>query len=917
MPRFAATVEIAPGADLTADPAGWPWVDVSAYLRQTSPVEIRRGRADETSTADAATLRLTLDNRDGRFTRLNPSGPWYGALGRGTPIRVFVDAGDGPSTRFTGHLSELPPRWDVRGNNRWATIVADGVIRRLAQADAIASPLRAAIIASAPVAYWPLEDAPGSTTAASAIPGVAPARAVAVAAQGFARQIVRYGDTDGPAGSYPAAVFPEGFLGLAGRPPLLAVGAAWTVVAWVKFETSETTALSMRPLRINSTPPTSGGIGRWQFQVTENQVSVVAYDATGATLGFQQPFVSAPRLPFDGEWHMIGLSASTSGANVAYTLLWDDMTSSGTITGQQLPPVERVECIDHTFTAAQVSLRAASHIGVWSGAPTVADLLDAASAHEHELAVDRMTRVCTQAGVDFTAVEGADPSEPCGPQPLGTVLDILRDTEHTDGGILAERLDGGLSYVARSALVAAAHGAPVLEITVADSELQPDMDVSDTDTHTVTDATASREGGSTARLVDEARIATEGRYTRSDTVNVAVDGRLPDYAGWMLWQGRGDHYRYPVIPIHLAGTPALIPQWTAADIGSRVTIPDPPAPLPPEPIDVLIDGYSETITPWSWEVAITGSPAETWRVGTLDDPTFGRLDTAGSRLYTDVDATATSLVVETTQGPPWLTTASHPDEFPLDIEAAGERITVTGVVPWVRDAFGLTVSGGWGTADSGQAWVTGGGTAADFAVAGGWASHSLGANDSLRTTTVDVDLTDIDVYWTCRTPVTATGAQIVCELLTHYVDASNHYRWEVGFQPSGNVDIRIRRFVAGSGTVIVSAPAVATYAPNVPVSVRCQSRAGRMRMKSWRQSMVEPHGWSFDITDTTHVMGDLGFFSLLAGGNTNTKPVALEYADFRVVNIQEFAATRSVNGIAKTHPAGTAIRLWQPIVMGL
>lgn len=71
---------------------GDEWVDVTAYVRAASGIELSRGRPAQQSsaTADPAHLTLTLENVDGRFTPRNPRSAYYGLLTRNTPIRVSV-----------------------------------------------------------------------------------------------------------------------------------------------------------------------------------------------------------------------------------------------------------------------------------------------------------------------------------------------------------------------------------------------------------------------------------------------------------------------------------------------------------------------------------------------------------------------------------------------------------------------------------------------------------------------------------------------------------------------------------------------------------------------------------------------------------------------------------------------------------
>lgn len=75
---------------------GGTQTDVSSYVYQrdgvSPPVELQRGRADESATANPGSARWQWNNRDGRFSPANPLSPFYGLLGRNTPVRWSIPA---------------------------------------------------------------------------------------------------------------------------------------------------------------------------------------------------------------------------------------------------------------------------------------------------------------------------------------------------------------------------------------------------------------------------------------------------------------------------------------------------------------------------------------------------------------------------------------------------------------------------------------------------------------------------------------------------------------------------------------------------------------------------------------------------------------------------------------------------------
>ncbi|WP_406462949.1 hypothetical protein OHB07_16130 [Streptomyces sp. NBC_00111] len=69
---------------------GGVWTDITADVYTREPITITRGTADEATSADPSGCSLTLNNRAGKYSPRNPMSPYYGAIGRNTPVRVSV-----------------------------------------------------------------------------------------------------------------------------------------------------------------------------------------------------------------------------------------------------------------------------------------------------------------------------------------------------------------------------------------------------------------------------------------------------------------------------------------------------------------------------------------------------------------------------------------------------------------------------------------------------------------------------------------------------------------------------------------------------------------------------------------------------------------------------------------------------------
>ncbi|WP_406143308.1 hypothetical protein [Streptomyces anulatus] len=69
---------------------GVVWTDITADTYTRSPITITRGAADESSSLEHSKCDMELNNRLGKYSPRNPMSPYYGLIGRNTPVRVSV-----------------------------------------------------------------------------------------------------------------------------------------------------------------------------------------------------------------------------------------------------------------------------------------------------------------------------------------------------------------------------------------------------------------------------------------------------------------------------------------------------------------------------------------------------------------------------------------------------------------------------------------------------------------------------------------------------------------------------------------------------------------------------------------------------------------------------------------------------------
>lgn len=71
--------------------SGIGWTNVTADTLQRDDLVIHRGKADEASQVGPSSCSMSLNNANGKYSPRNPLSPYYGKIGRNTPIRVAIE----------------------------------------------------------------------------------------------------------------------------------------------------------------------------------------------------------------------------------------------------------------------------------------------------------------------------------------------------------------------------------------------------------------------------------------------------------------------------------------------------------------------------------------------------------------------------------------------------------------------------------------------------------------------------------------------------------------------------------------------------------------------------------------------------------------------------------------------------------
>ena len=624
--------------------------------------------ADSTSAWTQLTLTATSPS-NAAFARVRVFifSPAAGEVHHADDVTLATTAG---RYRFHGVVSSWPVTWDKSGADVTATVDAAGVMRRLSQAEPLESALRRGVATlDNVVGYWPCEDAAGATSLASGLSGHPAARLPSTGA------------------SKPAA-----FDGFAASAPIPTVGTGdWYAEVPTHAETGE---VQVRMLLAVPEDGLTQDTVLWQLQLASG--TVVNWNlevTTGGDLrlrGYSGSFVELHDtgvLAFDVNGRLLWLSVGLEEAGgVTMTISTLEVGESAATTETDslggIATVGRPLSVHVNSANLDMGDTAVGHILVQDEVTSASDMADEVAAYVGETAAARILRLAAEEGISCTLVGTAADAAALGPQGRRTALDLMREAEAADMGILYEPRDAaGLAYRTRTDLYAQE---PTLAPGYEAGEVAQ-IESTDDDQQTRNDVTAKREGGGSARAVDEdgtLGVTAIGRYSSDTTLNVETDEQLPAQAAWRLHLGTVDEARYPRLGVNLAapaftGDAAQTTAAVALDMGDKIRVTNPPAWLPPNNIEQLAQGLAEAIRPGAWTIEATCTPARPWDVGVYDEDEGAgesRYDTSGAELDAGVTSTATSIDVATTAGPTW-----GDADLPYDLNIGGERVTVTAI----------------------------------------------------------------------------------------------------------------------------------------------------------------------------------------------------------------------------------------------
>lgn len=576
--------------------------------------------------------------------------------------------------RMHGEMSEYKEKWDSTDAYAYVEAEAAGIRRRLEQGK---TPLKSAMfraitsggsLASPAVAYWSCEDVDGSTFLAGGL------------GDGTFMRIT--GTPELASSSVFDCSSPLPVPGTAIFKGLVPAHTATTEyqTRWLMSLPPGGEADNDILLRVVCT----GGTGIWWDMVyaTGGSLYVSVRDRDGVELDQTGPI----GFGIDGLPVRASLEMVQNGADVDVVLATLEPNagvyeaSGDTFTGITFG---RVTGVIVNPTAADLGT-VFGHISVQADATrNISDLGQELAAFANESAGDRVRRLCLEEGIEFRSIGNLNDGTKMGPQGQKAFLALLAECEASDGGgfVYEPRDVLGLGYRDRKSQY---NNTALLALEYDAGHISGDLWPAEDDPAARNDVTVTRDGGSSARVVQETGPMSVqpppdgiGRYDDAPSLSLYRDLDCPDQAGWRVFQGTVNEARYKVIRIALenprfTADSALTEAALAMDQGDLVTVSGMPARIPPELIEQQVIGYRETFDQFTHAIDFYCMPDAARQVAVYGTD---RYDSATTTLNEDLTTTETAVDIAVASGPLWTTSVGGG----FDIMIGGERMTVTAI----------------------------------------------------------------------------------------------------------------------------------------------------------------------------------------------------------------------------------------------
>lgn len=237
--------------------------------------------------------------------------------------------------------------------------------------------------------------------------------------------------------------------------------------------------------------------------------------------------------------------------------------------------------------------------------------------------------------------------------------------------------------------------------------------------------------------------------------------------------------------------------------------------------------------------------------------------------------------------------AAGPYEVMLTVTDAGGLSDSIGRTVQVQrpfialDGFERSVTGGWGTADVGGAWVLS--PSAPFSVQAGEGQLASGSTWSRKGYLQGVSARDVDLTTSFRASAVPNGtAGLTFSTLLRRSETNTHYQGRVRLLPDGTVRLAVSRNVASAQDRIIGSEVVVprlTASADQRYLLRVQATGSApttLRARVWATGVAEPTTWDVQVQDATPELAGAGSVGLYTYQAQSSGPLVIKMDDFEV-----------------------------------
>ncbi|WP_338699209.1 LamG-like jellyroll fold domain-containing protein [Streptomyces sp. Q6] len=524
--------------------------------------------------------------------------------------------------RFYGMVNEFPVQWE--GLYSKVQISATDLFKRLNKQPPLRSMVAQEIIADGPVAYYPLTEDAGATSAGDLSGKAATALALTQAGSGGTLEMAATAGAAETGDQHPQFTPSTASAGKYLTCDLGPVVAELMTAGYLAFECwFQTTTTTRAVLGLASAD--------LQYQITLTVSTLggllLEWTDTGGTLNVET--ISGPTTMANGSWHHVVFDEAASD-------IWVD----GVLVDSTVPVFAATDLRllwVGSHRGGRLFNGSIGHVAIYApytsiGADLAQHYAAGATGFAGEDADQRIMRLARYAGLDSVTIWGTthDPVASQGPGG-SSVVARMREVEATESGRLwAERDWYGLAYQSRDVRYNPSPSAETFTINYAD--LEPGIELADDDQKMVNLVDASRPGGATQRVSAPASVLAFGEYPQDLTVLKTSDNSVLDAAAWLVSRYANPMPELREVPIE-AHTMSTYLDILDAEIGSYFSVYNLPAQATAPSMRVTVEGYTETIKHNSHVITFHTSASSTDSVWVLGDPVYGVLGSTTRLAY--------------------------------------------------------------------------------------------------------------------------------------------------------------------------------------------------------------------------------------------------------------------------------------------